>query len=212
LKERDPEAPGWYPDPADRARMRRWDGNRWTGESRELPPWAGTRTVRRRIPPHWIVFGGVVLLLFVITSVKAFTSRPNLPKRTVFDTAFISAANSTCRAQLTPLKQERPKPGSKAGKEPGTDEHVASQVDDVADRLHALASDLRGLSAPSSDAAVVRGWLADWDAYTDLGHQYAAAVRRKSPDQPKLVEEAAKTGQRADLFAQANKLSACTFS
>lgn len=29
--------PGWYPDPEDLTRQRRWDGNDWTGETRETP-------------------------------------------------------------------------------------------------------------------------------------------------------------------------------
>jgi Protein of unknown function (DUF2510) len=208
-----PEAPGWYPDPADNGRMRRWDGSRWTGESRSMPPWAGPKPGgRKRIATHWLVFGGVALLLFLLTTFKAFTAKPDLPKRTLFDTAFIAQANAACKAQLTPMKAQRPKPGSKQSKDPGTEEQVAAQVEDVANRLHALAQDLRAIPVASAGQAAVQGWLADWDAYTDLGHQYADAVRKKESIQTKLVDDAAKRGQRADLFAQANKLDACTFS
>jgi hypothetical protein len=193
--------------------MRRWDGAQWTGESRALPPWAAGRAGgRRRIPTHWLVFGGVALLLFLLTTYKAFTARPDLPKRTVFDAAFIAQANSVCRSELTPLKSERPKPGSKEGKEPGPESKVAAQVDDVADRLHRLAQDLRAVPVDPGSRGAVLGWLADWDAYTDIGHQYADAVRSKQPIQAKLADRGAKTGQRADLFAQANKLRDCTFS
>jgi hypothetical protein len=32
--------PGWYADPADRTRLRRWNGAEWDYPSRRLPPWA----------------------------------------------------------------------------------------------------------------------------------------------------------------------------
>jgi hypothetical protein len=208
-----PEAPGWYPDPNHEGRMRRWDGSRWTGESRSLPPWANRPAGgRRRIPPHWLVFGAVALFMLLLTSYKALTARPNLPKRTVFDTAFIAQANATCKTQLTPLKTARPKPGSKEGKDPGTEEQVASQVDGVAASLHSLAQDLRAIPVASASQAAVSGWLSDWDSYTAIGHNYADAVRRQTSSQQKLVDDGARVGQRADLFAEANKLNDCMFS
>jgi hypothetical protein len=166
-------------------------------------------STRRKPSRHWLVFGVVAAFLLLAASFKAFTAGPDLPARTVFDTTFISQANEVCRGDLAKLKADRPKPGSRAGKDPGSDETVAATVDDVADRLRAVAVQLRGLSAVPDDRADVAGWLEEWDRYVDLGHQYAGAIREKSPRQKSLAEEGAKSGRRATLFAQANKLDDC---
>ncbi|MDQ1446613.1 MAG: hypothetical protein QOI20_3077, partial [Acidimicrobiaceae bacterium] len=200
-----PDAPGWYPDTST-GRMRKWDGERWTGESRDMPPWAGTATRKGRPARHWIVFGGLAGLLFLAVSVKALTSGVKLPPRTVHDQSFISAANARCRDILKPLKEDRPRPGTPESKDPGSNEKVAGQVDDVADRLEALADDLRGIPVHSEDQAAVQGWLADWDRYNDLGHQYADLVRGGTQRQQKVAAEGVTTGRRADLFARANGL------
>lgn len=211
-----PDAPGWYPDPADETRMRRWDGGQWTGESRERPPWApasGVPAVTERKKPawHWKVFGAVAVLLFGAISYKALTAPANLPDRTIFDPEFIAAANDTCRDEITALHNERPRPGSREAKEPGTLEQVAAKVDSVADRLQGVADRLRRLPVLPEDKADVDGWLADWDRYTELGHDYAGAVRDDSSRQGDIAEEGVGVGRRATLFADANKLDACMF-
>jgi hypothetical protein len=202
--------------------MRRWDGQRWTGESRSLPPWAGpggpsgtgtgvaTQPPRRRL--SWSIFTVLFGVLFVAVSIKAVTSKPALPPRTVFDAQFISNANELCRAELGPLRDARPEPGSPEGKNPGSKEKVAGQVDDVADKLTAIAAGLRGIDVQLADRADVDGWLAEWDRYIDIGHRYADAVQEEAPRQGKLVEDGARSGQRANLFAKANKLDDCTFT
>jgi hypothetical protein len=210
---RTPDSPGWYPDPAGNGRMRRWDGRGWTGESRPMPPWASRRTAtRRRIGTHWYVMGGVVAFLFLATTAKAFLSKPDLPKRTIYDASFIAAANTDCRGELAQLKDARPKPGSKASKDPGSEDQVAAQVDDAANRLHAIANRLRNLPVAAGDQADVARWLAEWDRYVDLGHQYADAVRRKDGVQTKIADVGAKSGQKVTLFAQANKMNDCTIA
>lgn len=40
--------PGWYPDPEDLTRQRRWDGNAWTGETRETPSGSAPPAPSRR--------------------------------------------------------------------------------------------------------------------------------------------------------------------
>jgi hypothetical protein len=208
-----PDAPGWYPD-AESGRMRRWDGNRWTGESRDLPPWAGAGTAARRSRTrrHWIISFAVISFLFVVVSLKAINAGTDLPPRTVFDAAFISEANGKCRETLVPLKDARPVPGSPEGKNPGPHEKVAAQVDDVADRLAALADDLRDVPVRAAEQSEVQGWLASWDTYAAIGHDYADAVREQSGAQTRLARDGASTGRRANLFARANKLDDCTFS
>lgn len=207
----DPDAPGWYPD-AETGRMRRWDGRRWTGESREIPPWvpAGQRPRRRR--RHWVISFAVVTFLFSLVSYKAITAGTDLPPRTVFDAAFIAQANSTCRETLEPLKAERPRPGTPEGRDPGTPKQVAAQVERVADRLAALADDLRDVPVASADQADVQTWLAEWDAYVDLGHRYATKLRAGGGDTDDVVRNAAASGRRANQFARANKLDDCTFT
>ena len=216
VREREPESPGWYPDPADRTRMRRWDGRRWTGESRALPPWVqkpGAVSGRRRIGRHWYLFGAVVVFLFGATLTKALVGRPDLPKRTVYDTAFIAAASEECRSgDLAKLKDERPKPGTREGRNPGTEEQVAAQVEDAATRLAAVAARLGNLPVAADDRADVEAWLGDWARYVELGREYADAVRAKRPEQTKIASDGAEAGRRVTVFAQANKLSDCTIA
>jgi len=213
-----PEAPGWYPDP-DSGRMRRWDGSRWTGESRDLPPWAPTAvdggpgpSGRRGPAKHWIVLAAVVGFVFLAVSYQAWNSGVDLPPRTVTDEAFITAANEQCRAELTPLKEARPRAGTPEGRDPGPDAAVADRVDDADDRLSDLADDLRGLARQSPDEADVQTWLAEWDHYAEVGHDYADAVRDGDSRQRQLASEGATSGQRADLFARGNGLKDCTFA
>lgn len=212
-----PDAPGWYPDP-DSGRMRRWDGSRWTGDSREMPPWMSTTVGvgrppgRRSIPRHWIVFGAVVGFLFLAVSFQAMRSGVDLPARTVRDDGFISAANAECRDSLTPLKEARPRAGTPEGRDPGPDERVADTVDDAADRMAALTIDLRDLADDSPDEAALQGWLGEWDRYVQIGRQYADAVREGDRAQRSLSAEGEAIRRRADLFAQANGLEDCTFT
>ena len=210
-----PEAPGWYPDP-DSGQMRRWDGSRWTGESRDVPPWAPTAvedTTRRRGPArHWIVLGAVAAFLFLAVSYQAWTSGADLPPRTVTDEAFITAANEQCRSALTPLKEARPRAGTPEGRDPGPDEAVADRVDDAADRLSILVDDLRGLARQSPDESDLSGWFAEWDHYASVGRDYADAVRDGDSRQRQLASDGADSGRRADLFARANGLKDCTFA
>jgi hypothetical protein len=195
--------------------MRRWDGSRWTGESRALPPWApagaGGTATRRRRGRHWTLLAAVTAFLFLGVTWRAF-SGVKTPARTVFDRAFIGQANDACRADIAALKAERPKPGTKEGKEPGDHATVAAKVDDVADRLHTVAARLRSVPVVPDDRADVAAWLDEWDRYTDLGHQYADAVREDAPRQTQLAEDGARAEQRITLFAQANKLNDCAFS
>ena len=69
------QPPGWYPNPADAAQLRWWDGNAWTDHTAprggwSQPGWAVTPTPRRRIWP-WIVFPlvGVFVLLGVTAAI-----------------------------------------------------------------------------------------------------------------------------------------------
>lgn len=215
--DRRPDAPGWYPD-AETGRMRRWDGNRWTGESRDMPPWMSAKVGvgglggRRGIARHWIVFGAVVGFVFLAVSFKAMSSSVDLPDRTVDDAEFVSAANTQCRAGLTPLKDARPRAGTPEGRDPGPDEKVADTVDDAADRISTLLASLRDMATRSADEADLQAWLAEWERYADIGHRYADAVRAGEPAQRALATEGEASRRRADLFARANGLKDCTFA
>lgn len=211
-----PDAPGWYPDP-DSGRMRRWDGSRWTGESRDMPPWMATKTGmgkpgRRSVPRHWTISGAVIVFLFLAVSFQALNSGVDLPDRTVDDAEFVTAANTQCRAGLQPLKDARPRAGTPEGRDPGPDEKVAATVDEAADRISTLTVDLRDLASRSADEADLQAWFAEWDRYAEIGHRYADAVRAAEPAQRGLATEGEASRRRADLFAQANGLKDCTFA
>jgi Protein of unknown function (DUF2510) len=76
---------GWYPDPAGSARLRLWDGSRWTVHYSDLPParpnpaeFSGPRRkLSRPSVSAWrIVFAVLWLLAIAAASIGALVDRP----------------------------------------------------------------------------------------------------------------------------------------
>gem|GEM_PF-3206949 len=206
-------APGWYPDPDDPARMRRWDGAHWTPDHRPLPSWYSSShpqgSVLRR-NRHWVILATVMAFVVLALGFRSIQPKVKLPPRTVTDAAFIASANRSCQARLVPLHNERPRLGTAAAKNPGDETTVAGQVDHIVSELLALQGELKGLPLDAAQQATVSQWMADWDTYIDYGRQYAGFLRAHDIRSYSSVAQASTTsGQRANLFAQANGLDDC---
>lgn len=222
-----PRVPGWHPDPEDPGSLRHWDGKRWGKERRPRPSWAPLPTKAGLVPTspadpgspepprgsrrRWYLAAGAALVLgLLVISVPVWLgSGPSLPPQTVTDSAFISQAGAVCGKALPALKKSRPEPRE----DTGTADDFGDRIDKAADDLAAVAADLRKVPvATAPERAEVDGWLAGWDEYVELGHQYADAVRTENRDQQEKVgADSQVVSKRIFVFAKANKLDRCTF-
>jgi hypothetical protein len=146
-------------------------------------------------------------LAAVLTGSLAACSE-DLPPRTVEDTSFIRAANAACAKALPPLREARPQRGE------GSRDRlvIARQVDRAADRLKALAEDLRTLPVAAPDRLEVERWLDTWDAYIAVGHRFATALREEGEKTAASVStEDDELSRRIAIFAQANDMPECVF-
>jgi hypothetical protein len=120
------------------------------------------------------------------------------------DPQFVRAAGAECGRAIPPLRPDL------HDKSPKKESEVAATVDDRATRLHDLVSVLRGLPVTTDAQSAVGAWLADWDAYVDLGHRYATALRGGDPKvQARVASEATAPLRRISAFARANGMPAC---
>lgn len=224
-----PRVPGWHPDPEDSSSLRHWDGKRWGKDRRPRPSWAPLPTTTALVPTspadpgaggpepprgsrrRWYLAAGAALVLgLLVISVPAWLgSGPKLPPQTVHDPEFIRQAGVVCDKTLPALKENRPEPRE----DTGTADNFGDRIDKVADDLAAVAADLRKVPvATPVEQAQVDGWLDDWDAYIELGHRYADAVRAENQDlQDKVGAESQATSKQIFVFAKANELDRCTF-
>ncbi len=63
-----------------------------------------------------------------------------------------------------------------------------------------------------ADRHEVERWLDDWDAYVDVGHRYADAVRADAAKtSASVAAEGTEVSRRVFLFARANDIPECTF-
>ena len=215
------KAPGWYRDPEDPALIRYWDGSHWSDKRRPRPDWAPALTpaeeaahraaMRRR---RWylrgagtIAFGAlVVLTLFAIRS-----DVPAIPPRSVDDTAFTAAAEAVCARTMPAILEQPPEPGG--DDEPPAGEELARRIEKTATDLTGVLAELRRIPVAEPDRVEVEAWLGDWQLFIDVGHRYAAAVRRGKPSQFKKVSaEGDAPSRRIYQFSNANDMPSCVFS
>ena len=213
--------PGWYadPDPRQGGRLSYWDGQRWTGQHRPRPSWqaadgdavaAADREARRRLahgPRSWILAGGVLALIVFLAWVTL--PKPDHPgPKVLADARYASAANAECRSTIIGL---RPKIDSDPSSNPALDA-VAREVDGGADGMTALAARLRAIPAAAADQPHIAGWLAGWDRYASIGHDYATALRTNdTAAQVRLSKDGDKVQKATDRFARANGINRCQF-
>lgn len=221
-----PRVPGWHPDPDDPASLRHWDGRRWGAERRPRPSWApppptppggaagpargsgpeGAPPGRRR---WWFVAGAALLVGLAVLSVPAWLDTgPEIPPRSVADTAFTAKAEAACARALPELRRGRPE----SREDTGTDNAFARRIDDAADGLEKVAAELRTIPvAPTGDdGAEVDGWLDAWDAYVAVGRGYADRVRAGEGQAAEETRaEAAPLERQIYLFAKSNGMPSC---
>ena len=215
------KAPGWYRDPEDPAFIRYWDGGHWTDERRPRPSWAPAMTpeeeaahraaMRRR---RWYLrgAGSIVLGALVVLTLLAIRSDvPSIPPRSVGDTAFTTAAEGVCARLMPPILAQPPEPGG--DDTPPADEQLARRVERTATDLAGVLVQLRAIPVSAADKGRVDGWFADWDRFVDVGHRYAAALRRGKPSEfTKVGKEGDAPSRRIYQFARANGMPSCVFS
>jgi hypothetical protein len=215
------KAPGWYRDPEDPAFIRYWDGAHWTDQRRQRPDWAPAMTaeeeaahraaLRRR---RWWMRGAGSLVVGALLVVTLFAIRadvPSVPARTVDDTSFTDAAQAVCAERMPAILAQPPKPGD--DDVPDADEQLARRVDRTATDLAGVLVDLRRIPVAEAERAEVEGWFRDWDTFIDVGHRYAAALRRGKPSEFRDVgDQGTEPSRRIYVFAKANGMPDCVFS
>lgn len=225
-----PRPAGWYPDPEDESSIRHWDGRRWGGERRPRPSWAksgepgeagdaggagqagdaDTGSPRRR-GRRWRVaawLAGAVGLVAAMAGASGVGRGSDVPPRTVQDREFTRQADAACRRTLPDLREDRPR----RPRDVGDDQALGRRVGRTADRLDALADEIRGLPVAAADQAEVARWLADWDAYVEVGHRYAEALERRERERYQAIEQDGNAvSRRLFRFARANDMPACIF-
>lgn len=215
------KAPGWYRDPEDPALIRYWDGSHWTDKRRPRPEWAPAMTpaeeaahraaLRRR---RWYLRGGgtiAVGALVVLTLLAIRADVPAIPPRSVEDTAFTAAAESVCARTMPAILEQPPEPGG--DDEPPADEAFAQRIEKTATDLSGVLAELRRIPVAAPDRPEIEAWLGDWALFIDVGHRYAAAVRRGKPSEFKKVgAQGDAPSRRIYQFSKANDMPSCVFS
>ena len=219
--------PAWYRDPRDPARVRRWDGTAWTDEVRPVPDWlrtlqlstgpvagptAGrgrearrpsTRTVEssRRL---WWASAALLLAGALVMAFLGFGERTEDPDR-LEDRSLARAADARCAAAGAALGREARRVLR------GPDE--VARIERITSAWEATAVELRALPVGDpDDARRIETWLATWDRWVGLGHEYADELRTGDTDGARLVLDAA-SAPRESLrrFALVNGMDDCAF-
>ena len=220
-----PRVPGWHPDPEDPSLLRHWDGKRWGRERRPRPSWAplkpgegaapavaageddgpGHRSGRRR---WWLLAGAALAFgLFVVSLSAWLDTTPDVPPRSVADTAFTTRAEALCAKEIPRLREDRPE----VREDTGTPAQFAARIDRAADGLAGVTAALRAVPVADADAAEVDRWLDDWDAYVAVGRRYADRVRAGEQDAADDVEtESSRISTAIFVFARSNGMPSCT--
>jgi hypothetical protein len=146
--------------------------------------------------------GGVVAALLV-TAVAGACANTSKPAATINDPVFVRQANAVCRPAVPKLRA----PDRKAT---STTQLRASTIDGTADGVAAVAAELKQLPVRSQDRARVKAWLADWDRFVAVGHQYAAAVKADDPERyTRIDDQAVDLAERIGRFAKGNGIDDC---
>jgi hypothetical protein len=145
--------------------------------------------------------GLAAVILFALAA--AGCSGNSRPAATIDDPAFVRQANTVCRTAVAKLRA----PDRKA---PSTTELKPATIDATAEGLAAVAAELRTIEVRAEDEARVQAWLADWDRFIAVGHQYATAVKAGNEESyTKIDDEAVDLAQRIGRFARGNRIDEC---
>ena len=195
--------PAWYRDPAAANQLRRWNGWRWTGETRVYPSWLGEVRVatgpRRRSAAGLLWAGAVVCLLAAVVSL---TTEPNPrdPDR-ISSSRFVTQAEALCQATADHFGE--------------TDADHASRAERTlarADAWTAMVASLRDLEVDRPDRPARDRWLAAWDQWIVEGRAYAAALEEGDDDAADRASARSEPSKRViDRMAVASGMPACRF-
>lgn len=201
----------WYPDPRDPQRLRRWNGRRWTDETRPFPDWLrelrpAQGPAKRGAPlPRAVVarrlwsassmalLAAVVILLSLVSSWRS----SSVVADRVADRDFIAAAAAICaeaeRNVFAPYRDA-----------------AVRQPDDLARSVEGVVDNLRAVDVAPADREAVDGWMAAWDDWTSAGFAYASALARADADAAeKISADSAVARSVINRFAYANGLTDC---
>lgn len=129
------------------------------------------------------------------------------------DAAFVARAVSVCQSGLAPLQST----SGAAMAAPGDTAGAAARADQEATTVAAVEGRLRDLPVAIDAVAAVGDWLDTWDQYVTDERQTAAALRSAptgatTSGQGQLAMRVLADVHRADMFAGANALTACSLS
>lgn len=120
------------------------------------------------------------------------------------DAKFARRAEEICAEALPPLRADL---ADDEAREPA---EVAPTIEARAASLEELVDELRAVEAEPQARVEVESWLADWDAYVDVGRRYATALRGGDPDRYSAVSEEGLAPQaRISAFARTNGFKSC---
>lgn len=197
------DAPGWYRDPHDPGRLRRWNGRNWTRQTRPVPDWL--RTVRAEPAPgppgrsrargFWLLSIACLVAAFVVLVLRGGSGET---VESIGDRDFAQAADRRCEEAAAEIRS-LPRSSDDA-------ERIGRMIAEW--RL--MVADLEGLDVAPADRSAVAAWLRDWRRWLDAGAEYVEALDeadRRTADFISNRSQPAK--QRIDRFALANGMPSC---
>lgn len=219
-------APAWHRDVSTPARIRYWNGSRWTKQVRPLPQWwpgippdvvtalptpesiADERIRRLRRLQRRLV--GVAFILG-LTAWSAFVLSvdPPLPAGERIDNEqWRAAAAGVCTTRLIEASTVFATASASS-----TDEQRAAALEGAARSVDDLATDIGSLPETASvvdttDQTAIDGWIAWWREYADMG-RLSATARSNGNEDLAALQRGTELEELLLGFAFVNELSEC---
>lgn len=196
--------PAWYRDPVTTRQLRRWNGWRWTAETREYPSWLLEVPVAvgppRRSAARLLWTGAVVCALAAIASLVA--PQGTVTADRIRTASFVDQADALCKVTVEHF---------------GTtdDDHPdrATRMRARADAWAVMVASLRDLEVDPRDRPIRDRWLAAWDHWIVEGRAYAAALASGDGQAAETASIRSEPSKRViDRTAIASGMPACRFA
>lgn len=143
----------------------------------------------------------------VLAALTACSSRP---KATIHDAAFVRQANALCHKQLPALRAKKDASDIFGVTPKNNRAATAAKVEQAADGLDHLASQLAAIPVRRQDQTEVASWLEEWANYTGVGRQYAQAIRtQRDSTVASIAANANAPVHNIAHFARANHIDDC---